>query len=317
MDFRSLSYFVTVAEELNITRAAARLNMSQPPLSSQIHLLEEDFGTQLFVRNRSGLTLTPTGEILYKRARQILELAQSAREEVGNYEIRLSGDLRIGVVEGRAPFLLARYISGFNEEFPLVTYNIRNGSSDDILDLLFHHVIDVALIASPYDHEHLSGIKLVQTPWVAIIPKDHPLAKQEGESIRLKELKGEPLIVPERPSRVEAIRSWFGQKNISPNILCRTSSHIDAVALVEQNVGICIFPQSTYTPNPHTVTKLIIDPPRKVEYVLAYPKNAPLPELAEAFLDYVRDFLDQDLISTPRFQTREKEFSLPENAKLL
>jgi len=132
MDFRLLHYFVTVAEELNITRAAAVLKMSQPPLSSRIKQLEQDLGTVLFIRRKRGLQLTSTGKIFYKRAKQILELADHTREEIMNYENELSGHLMLGTVEGRAPYLLARWIAGFREEFPLVTYTLRSGGSDDI-----------------------------------------------------------------------------------------------------------------------------------------------------------------------------------------
>ena len=95
MDFRSLTYFITVAGELNITKAAALLNMSQPPLSSQIRQLEEDLGTKLFIRSKRGLTLTPAGTILYKRAQQILELADHTRQEISSYETFLSESRRM------------------------------------------------------------------------------------------------------------------------------------------------------------------------------------------------------------------------------
>ena len=317
MDFKTLHYFVTVAEELNITRAAERLNMSQPPLSTQIRLLEEDYGTQLFIRNKKGLMLSPTGEILYKRARQILELAEHARLEVDSYEKELSGNLRLGTVEGRAPFLLARWIAGFTEEFPLVTYTVRSGGSDDILDQLYHHLLDIAVIAAPYNQERLYGFPVSSEPWVAIIPKEHPLAAKEGRQIRLSDLSGEPLIVPERPSRVEAIEHWFEEKNLHPVFRAKTSNYIDAVSLAEQGVGICIFPQSTYTPNPLVVTRLITDPPKKLEYVLVYTKDGALSELAETFRDFVEDFLAEDQLHSSRFAPKEEEFTIPENAALL
>ena len=317
MDFKSLTYFVTVARELNITRAAAVLNMSQPPLSNQIRQLEEDIGAQLFIRSKRGLTLTPTGVILYKRARQILELYQTTREEVSQFEAHLNGDLKIGVVEGRAPFLLARWIAGFREEFPQVTYTVRSGGSDDILDQLFHHLIDIAVIAAPYNQELLHGISVSREPWVAIIPSEHPLALLPGSSIALSQLKDEPLIVPERSSRVESIKAWFGQKDITPNLLCRTSNYIDALSLVEQGVGISIFPQSTYTPNPHAITKLITDPAKAVEYVLVYPKAYGLSELPEAFRDYVNDFITENGVRSPRFKTPAAEFKLPPDTQLL
>ena len=317
MDFRTLTYFVTVARELNITRAAALLQMSQPPLSKQISLMEQDYGTKLFIRSKQGLKLTDTGKILYKRALQILELAERARDEVTGFENELSGHLVLGCVEGRAPFLLSRWICGFRDEFPLVTYTLRNGSTDEIMDQLIHHLIDLAVVAAPYNQELLDGFPVSVQPWVAMIPAEHPLAKIEGAQLPLSRLQGEPLIVPERHSRVAAIERWFESQNIQPLILCRTSNYVNAVSLVEQGAGICIFPQSTYTPNPHIVTKLIIDPPKKAEYVLVYPRDHSLSEAAGAFREYVNDFLLEDRIHSARFRTKEMEFELPEDAQML
>ena len=317
MDLKSLEYFVVVARELNISRAARLLNISQPPLSSRMKQLEEDLQTQLFIRTNTGLSLTPSGLVLYRRAKQILELTQRAREELLSFETALSGELKIGTVEGRAPFLLARYISGFRDEFPLVTFTIRSGGSDEILDQLHHHLVDIAVIAAPFNEELLTGIPVGKQPWVAIIPKQHPLALSPGTSIRLSELSDEPLIVPERPSRVRAIEQWFSEKGLTPSFCCRTSNYINALALAEQNAGICIFPQSTYTPNPHVVTKLITDPPKIAEYYLVFSKNSGLSELAGAFRDYVEDFITEDRLHSERFRTKEEEFEIPEGADLL
>ena len=317
MDFRSLTYFVTVAREQNITRAATLLNMSQPPLSSQIRQLEANLGTELFHRSKQGLTLTPTGEILYKRARQILELASQTREEIGNFEEKLSGELKIGVVEGRAPYLVSRWVAGFREEFPLVTYTLRSGSTDDLLDQLMHHVIDLAVIAAPYNQEQLTGFSVGKTPWVAIIPRDHPLAVKPGDCIRLADLEREPLIIPERVSRVEAIERWFAGVGLSPQTLCKTSHYVDALSLVEQGVGVCIFPQATYTPNEHIKIKMITDPPKYAEYVMVQPQRAASSELAGAFWEYVVDFMEEDKIHSERFRTQVTEFELPEEAELL
>ena len=317
MDFKTLTCFVAVAEELNITRAAAKLNISQPPLSSRIRQLEEDLGTELFIRSRQGLTLTSTGAILLKRARQILELVQNTRAEVTNYQTRLSGELRIGTVEGRAPYLLARWITGFSEEFPLVTYTVRNGGSDDILDQLCRHLIDIAVIAAPFNMELLHGIPVGEQPWVALIPGSHPLAAKKGSTIPLADLDGESLIIPERSIRAEAIERWFAEQKLEPVFLCRTSNYTDAVSLVEQGLGISIFPQSTYTPNPQISVKLITDPPKKASYYLVYLKKDPLPELAEAFRDYVSDFIAEDQMHSDRFRTKEEEFDLPGGAELL
>ena len=312
MELRTLRYFVVTAQELNITRAAEKLNMSQPPLSNQIKGLEEELGVRLFVRGKRRLQLTDEGRLLYRRAAQILELADKTLAEFGELGDNLSGTLYLGTIEGRAPYLAARWIAGFRDEYPLVRYSLWNGSSDDVIDRLYKGLADVALIAAPYDTEHLSGLYVGSEPWVAIIPKDHPLAREEGRELPLRALAGQPLIIPSRRSRIEAVRRWFAEIGEEPQSLCETANYIDAVALSEQEVGISIFPQTTYTPNAYVVTKVITEPMKKIDYYLTWRRDEKPTELAQAFIDYVADFAEGDLIHSPRFRVKGEEYVLPE-----
>ena len=316
MDFRSLQYFITVAQELNFTRAAEKLQMSQPPLSNQIKALEEELGVQLFIRGKRRLTLTEAGTLLLQRAIQMMDLSEKTRRDLSSLGSELSGTICLGMVEGRAPYLAARWIAGFREEYPLVRYELWNGSSDDVLDQLHRGLVDLAVIAAPYDMEHLEGFSVGREPWVAIISREHPLAELPGMELPLYSLVGQPLIVPRRKSRVEAIRQWFASIGAEPDILCEMSNYMDAVALAEQNVGVSIFPQTTYTPNAHVVSKLITQPSKQVEYELVWERERRLQTtLVREFIGYVRDFIEADLIHTPRFQVREAEYQLPEDTK--
>ena len=309
MDLRTLKYFVVVAEELNITHAAARLRMSQPPLSNQMKMLEEELGTKLFVRTSRKLQLTDAGKLLYRRAVQILDMTDKARHEVMSLSGGLSGTLRLGLVEGRAPFLAARWLSGFKEEFPNVRYSLWNGSSDDVLDRLRQGFEDLAVIAAPYDTEHLEGLTVGRGPWVAVMSRSNPLAAG-GDTISVKSLSGQPLIVPSRPSRIDAIRAWFAEAGAEPNIVCTMSNYIDAVALTELDAGISIFPRTTYTPNDLLVTKIITEPARQIEYVLVRPKNHEPTELITEFINFVRD--TRDIISdSPGFEDILKNVYIP------
>lgn len=317
MEMRTLRYFVVTAQELNITRAAEKLNMSQPPLSNQIRSLEEELGAQLFIRGKRRLQLTDAGSLLYRRAVQILELADKTKSEFETLGEGLSGTISLSMVEGRAPFLAARWIAGFRDEFPMVRYSLWNGSSDDALDRLQKGLADLALIAVPYDTEHLNALKVGSEPWVAIIPRDHPLAEWEGEELPLEKLAGEPLIVPSRKSRIDAIMHWFAEIGEEPDILCETANYLDSLALSEQNVGISIFPQTTYTPNALVVSKVISEPMKKIDYVLVWRKNERPTELVREFIEYVRDFIEGDLIHSPRFRVKGKEYILPDDVENL
>ena len=292
MDLRTLKYFTVVAEELNITHAAERLCMSQPPLSNQMKALEEELGVKLFIRGKRQLQLTDAGRLLLLRATQILDMTDKAQHEVMSLEGGMSGTINLGIVEGRAPFLIARWISGFKEEFPKVKYSMWNGSSDDVLDRLRQGLVDLAVIAAPYDTEHLEGITVGRGPWVAIMSRTNELAQIPGDEIPLQSLAGKPLIVPSRPSRIDAIRAWFAEADAEPNIICTLSNYLDAVAMSELDIGITIFPRTTYTPNDLLVTKIITEPARQIEYVLVRMKNREPSALMTEFINFVRDTED-------------------------
>ena len=106
----------------------------------------------------------------------------------------MSGTIYLAMVEGRAPYLTARWIAGFREEFPLVRYSLWNGSGDDVLDRLRKGLADLAVIAAPYDTEHLAGFPAGREPWVAIIPRSHPLAQPPASARPLARLVGRPLL---------------------------------------------------------------------------------------------------------------------------
>lgn len=293
MELRTLHYFTVVARELNITRAAEKLNMSQPPLSNQIKALEEELGVQLFIRGKRHLELTEEGALLLRRAVQMQELADKTRQELASLREGMTGTIYLSMVEGRAPFLAAKWIAGFREEFPLVRYNLWNGSSDDVLDRLRKGLADLAIIAAPYDTEHLEGFPVGREPWAAMLHPDHPLAKEPGDAVPLSSLVGESLIVPSRKSRIESIRRWFGEIGAEPQILCEMSNYMDAVALTSQGVGVSIFPQTVGVSNGLVVSKVVTRPARQAEYILVWNKGQSPSGLTREFISYVQDYLEE------------------------
>lgn len=316
MDLRTLRYFTVVAEELNITHAAERLCMSQPPLSNQMKALEEELGTKLFIRGKRQLQLTDAGRLLLLRATQILDMTEKAQHEVMSLEGGMSGTINLGIVEGRAPFLTARWIAGFKEEFPNIKYSMWNGSSDDVLDRLRQGLVDLAVIAAPYDTEHLEGITVGRGPWVAIMSRSNELAGG-SDTIPLNSLAGKPLIVPSRPSRIDAIRAWFAEADAEPNIICTLSNYLDAVAMSELDIGITIFPRTTYTPNDLLVTKIITDPAKQIEYVLVRMKNREPSDLMTEFINYVRDTEDTTAADPDFSEILKNEYVPPEGTPYL
>lgn len=283
--------------------------MSQPPLSNQIRALEEELGTPLFLRGGRSLQLTEAGKLLYRRASQLLDLAERTREEVGSLAMGLSGTLCLGSVAGRAPFLAARWLAGFREEYPLVRFEIVNGSSDDIIDQILRGYVELGIIAAPYDSEHLEGIAVGEEPWCAIMSDRNPLARQPEAPLPLKQLAGQPLIVPHRRSRIDEIRSWFRQAGAEPAIIGEHSNFVDALAFAHANVGISIFPQTAPEPMPGIVSRRIVEPSRFARYLLVRKRNTSISELSQTFLDFVTDDLEANPPELTESEKADTSFS--------
>ena len=291
MDIRTLYYFVTIAEELNITKAAEKLCMSQPPLSSQMKALEEELDTVLFIRGKRHLQLTESGKLLYRHAKEILSLVSKTSEEIRAMGKGMQGRIAIGLVEGSAPNIAAEWIETFANKYQNVEFSIVDGNSDELIAKLRSGLIDMAVITFPCDNTLLNSFKVGQEKMTAFMSKDNPLAKLPGNTIDLAELKGKPLIIPSREAMNRMIFKWFKEIHAEPKIVCRMDNYLDVAALAGRNIGISLFPKTSYILNEQLVAKEIVNPERYVEYLFVWLKNKPLSLLDEAFIDHIKDMV--------------------------
>ena len=289
MELRHIRYFLAVAEELNFTRAAEKLNIAQPPLSRQIQDLERELGVSLFVRKSRSLLLTEEGSRFQQYARQILRLVDKSAEELREMRHGLQGTLYLATVEGHGPWLFSKWIAGFQKQYPQVQYNLWNGNSDDVTDRVMNRLCDLAVIAEPHNAEGLHALPVFQEPWIAMIPADHPLAQIEGDTMDLVRVSPYDLIVPSRVSRIREIEGWFSALGKEPHIRCQVAHMVNACKLTEQGVGISIYPASAadlVQGNSICIRKLI-NPAVTAAYVLVWKKDSHLSRVAQEFLRYV------------------------------
>lgn len=294
MDIRTLSYFVVIAEELNITKAAEKLCMSQPPLSSQMKALEEELDTVLFIRGKRHLQLTESGKLLYRHAKEILSLVNKTSEEIRAMGKGMRGKISIGLVEGSAPIIAASWIEKFVANYNNVEFLVVDGNSDELIAKLRSGLIDMAVITSPCDNTLLNSFKVGQEKMTAFMSKDNPLAALPGNTIDLSMLKDKPLIIPSRESMNRMITKWFKEIHAEPKIVCRMDNYLDVAALAGRNIGISLFPKTSYILNEQLVAKEIVNPERYVEYLFVWLKNKPLSLLDEAFIDHVKAATDNN-----------------------
>ncbi len=290
MDLRQIRYFITVAEEQNITRAAEKLHLSQPPLSRALMDLEEELGCMLMIRGNRHITLTPEGLALKRRGEQLLALTDMTKAEISDMKKGISGTLYLGHVDSNGPTLAAQWIESFKKEYPNVTYHLWCGTVDDLTDRLKAGLIDLAITMTPLNPDMLDGIPVFSENWVAIIPSSHPLGKSRKKSVSLTELIDNDLIISARRSREEEIRGWFQSEGKEPHFIVKTAHSSNAAKLVANNIGIALFPASVAKNIPAGTEVVIkkITPVKSVDYLLSWDKEKQPNALATKFLEHVK-----------------------------
>ena len=295
MELRTLEYFLAVAREENITRAAEKLHISQPPLTRQLQLLEQELGVPLLVRGKRRTTLTPEGEFLRERAEQLLALAEHTRQQVAGMGQALSGRLYVGSIETAADKLLSHHVAKFRTLHPQVSFSWWSGNSDDVADRLEKGLVDLAILRSPCDEEKLACTPLLSEGWAAYMPAGGPLDRASAQELTLEQLAAWPLIIPKRRGRGREIERWFTQRGLKPNICCDVSPFQNALALAQSGMGVAILPESAAHSlyGRQLAAKKIDLPEARTQVLLAVRRDATLPPLAEAFFRFLQAEMQQ------------------------
>ena len=244
MEFRHLRYFIAVAEELNFTRAAEKLNVSQPPLSRQIRQLEEEVGVQLFARDHHGVFLTPSGEIFLREARLLIAQVERVLESVRPSSKQEGGVIQVGLAAGLGG-TFAPLFTAHEKQFPGVDIQCKDILSGHQSHALRNQVIDIGFLRPPVEPMHLMSEFLFQEGIVVVLPRSSPLAKHK--TLRLKDIANETLLLQERhfsSGAYDKCLEIFRNVSISPKILqTQTGAHEEAGAmLVAAGKGIFLIP---------------------------------------------------------------------------
>lgn len=234
-----LKYFLTVAREENITKAADMLHITQPTLSRQLIQLEEELGTKLFIRGKSRITLTDEGMLLRRRAEEIIDLADRTEREFSEQDNLIGGEIFIGAGETHAMHVLADIAKKFNMEYPQVKFDIYSGNADDIKERIDKGLIDIGLLTEPVNIEKYDFIRLTyKERWGVLMQKDTPLAKKEY--IKPEDLINKPIINAKRSMVQNEILNWFGAHNEKLNIIATYNLIYNAAIMVEEGLGYAL-----------------------------------------------------------------------------
>ncbi len=240
MDLRPLKYFLAVAHEGQITKAAKRLKITQPPLSQQLILLEKELGIQLFERGKKRIRLTEAGIILQIRAEQMIELMKTTVNELQEATDGISGRLMIGTITSSGGSLLPKLIQEFHQYYPNVTFELRQGETLKILELLNIGIIEIGLVRFPVDYELYDYLILPEEPMI-IAATANRLEPLTGP-LKLSQLMDQPLLLHQR--HVPMVTEHCRQAGFEPTILC-TSDDINPLLIwANLGLGIAIVPES-------------------------------------------------------------------------
>ena len=208
MELRVLKYFLAVAREENITKAAALLHLTQPTLSRQLMQLEEELGVQLFHRSRYHIVLTDEGMLLRRRAQELVDLAEKTAQEFRK-DPELRGEISIGSGDLEGMYVLAELLASFQKLHPQVTYQIYSGNADHTKEHIEGGTLDLGLLLEPVDISKYDFIRMpVKEQWGVLVHEDAPLAQKE--TVTPEDLAGVPLILTRRGLIQQEMERWFG-----------------------------------------------------------------------------------------------------------
>lgn len=287
MELRVLRYYLTVAREENITRAAEILHITQPTLSRQMAELEAELNTRLFERTNRKIALTEAGMLLRRRAEELVSLAEKTELEFKGFGEELTGLISIGsgvsaVVSEILPDLLQTYAS----RYPCVRFELHTGTAAVIKDQLDKGLLDIGILMEPVEVEKYDFIRLPKKDvWGILMPEDDPLAQRD--KITPVDLQMLPLIVNWRIAEREA-KAWFGGDTDHLNVFCTYDLIDNAALLVERRLGYAFVIEGALKHLPRLVFRPL-SPEVSNTSVLVWKKYQPSSVAVQKFIELARN----------------------------
>lgn len=239
MELRVLRYFLTVAREESISKAAEVLHVTQPTLSRQIMELEEELGKQLLVRGGRRLSLTEEGRLLRRRAEEIVDLVQKTQKEITEEESVLTGTVAIGGGETDGMRLLARVAKDIQKSHPLVHIQLFSGNAENVTERLDKGLIDFGVLIGSADIQKYDFLSLpVRDVWGVLMRKDSPLAAREA--LTPQDLSSLPLIVSSQALVQNELSGWLGYSFDQLSVVASYNLVYNASLMVQEGCGYAL-----------------------------------------------------------------------------
>lgn len=288
MELRVLQYFLAVAREENITRAASQLHITQPTLSRQLAQLEGELGVTLFVRGRHNISLTHEGRLLRRRAEEITDLVAHTKQEITHADEYVDGCITLGCGIFSAGHLLAELIKQYHQQYPMVTFDLYTGTADEVTAKMQDGLIDIGLILEPADLEAFDYVRMpIAETWQAFMRSDDPLAAKEA--IAPQDFLSAPIILPRRLKVKSELANWFGPVYDQLDILFTSNFSANAIIMVSHGLGrhLGISGTMPYLDKSQFAVRPL-SPFLQQSSVLAWKRGAPCSMAVRKFLDVVQ-----------------------------
>lgn len=243
MEIRVLRYFLAVAREGSITKAANSLHLTQPTLTRQLQDLEKELKQRLLMRGKHKVTLTPEGLILQKRAQEIVDMVEKTEAEFQSISDTISGDIYIGGGETDSMKYVAEIIKEIQEDYPAIKFHLYSGNAEDVMEKLDRGLLDFGILIQPVDLSRYDHLELPERDtWGVIMRSDSPLA--EKNEITLNDLVEIPLLASRQMSpkysKDSGFLDWFGDKYNDLNIAATYNLIFNAAIMVKAGVGVAV-----------------------------------------------------------------------------
>ena len=281
MDIRDLRYFLAVAREENITRAAENLHIAQPSLSKQLMELERELGKQLLIRGKRKITLTEEGVLLRKRAEEIVDLVEKTEHEISYDSEETMGDIYIG---GSSSDSIIAAAAALRKKFPGIRFHFFNGDATDVAERLEHGSLDFAIMLEPIDNVKYDFLSLPDSSeWGILAKSDDPLAKKKY--VTQEDIKNLPLILHRRIGLQNQIAHWAGANVENLHIAATYNvAHGNPIPYVTHELGYLLTTRDLLAPTlAPVVCFLPLKPQLPTQLALVWKKHAVLSRVAKEF----------------------------------
>lgn len=286
MELRVLKYYLMVAREENITKAAKLLHITQPTLSRQLAQMEEELGVCLFDRGKHSITLTEDGMLLKRRAQEIIELVERTKQELRHNVENLSGKIVIGSGETKSIHFLADWIAEFHQQYPQVIFDIYSSTADQIKEQIEKGLTDIGLLTEPVDVEKYQFIRLPKKmKWGVLVRVDDVLAQKPY--VKVNDLWDIPLLVPRRESVQNELANWFQDAYERLNIVATYNLLNNAAVMTEslRGAALCMEYENQYD----NLTFIPLEPTLETGSVLVWKKSQFVSPLMKCFIEHLRN----------------------------